>query len=275
MNNELILKSDILDILFEKRNKAYGAYVLRKSYEGRVKKALGIMMCVAIALIGLAFIKESHPLISDTIICEIVEPELGKIETKKEEIKKPEKTTVEAPKKKDLVLRSEQMYINNLKIVRNTETEDSIRFLDEKMPIGNTNTNSPFAPPATVNPVSTEPVAGGVEVKPNRGEPVESTEVEVMPSFPGGTEALLNFLRRHLDNPEPMNSGESVTVKARFVVGYDGKLQGFRIIQDGGDVFNKEVMRVLKKMPDWVPGKAKGENVSVYYTIPVKFTGED
>ncbi len=96
-----------------------------------------------------------------------------------------------------------------------------------------------------------------------------------MPSFPGGTEALLNFLRRHLDNPEPMNSGESVTVKARFVVGYDGKLQGFRIIQDGGDVFNKEVMRVLKKMPDWVPGKAKGENVSVYYTIPVKFTGED
>ena len=167
------------------------------------------------------------------------------------------------------------MYINNLKIVRNTETVDSIRFLDEKMPIGNTNTNSPFALPATVNPVSTEPVAGGVEVKPLRSEPVESTEVEVMPSFPGGTEALLNFLRRHLDNPEPMNSGESVTVKARFVVGYDGKLQGFRIIQDGGDVFNKEVMRVLKKMPDWVPGKAKGENVSVYYTIPVKFTGED
>ena len=78
-----------------------------------------------------------------------------------------------------------------------------------------------------------------------------------------------------MDKPEPMNSGEAVTVKARFVVGYDGKLQGFRIIQDGGDVFNKEVMRVLKKMPDWVPGKAKGENVSVYYTIPVKFTGED
>ena len=275
MNNELILKSDILDILFEKRNKAYGAYVLRKSYEGRVKKALGIMMCVAIALIGLAFIKESHPLTPSTIICEISQPELGKVETKKAEIKKPEKTMVEAPKKKDLVLRPEQMYINNLKIVANAEKVDSIRFLDEKLAIGNTTTSSPAAPPATVHPVSAEPVTGGVEVKPNRGEPVESTEVEVMPSFPGGTEALLNFLRRHLDNPEPMNSGEAVTVKARFVVGYDGKLQGFRIIQDGGDVFNKEVMRVLKKMPDWVPGKAKGENVSVYYTIPVKFTGED
>ena len=67
-----------------------------------------------------------------------------------------------------------------------------------------------------------------------------------------------------------MNSGESVTVKARFVVGYDGKLQGFRIIQDG-EMYSIKVMQVLKKMPDWVPGKAKGENVSVYYTIPVKF----
>jgi len=56
------------------------------------------------------------------------------------------------------------------------------------------------------------------------------------------------------------------------VVGYDGKLKSFEIVEDGGATFNKEVIRVLKKMPEWVPGKANGENVSVYYTIPVKFT---
>ena len=66
-----------------------------------------------------------------------------------------------------------------------------------------------------------------------------------------------------------------MSVKVTFVVGYEGKLKGFKITEDGGEVFNKEVIRVLKKMPDWIPGKANGENVSVYYTIPVKFTGAD
>ena len=55
----------------------------------------------------------------------------------------------------------------------------------------------------------------------------------------------------------------------------DGKLKGFEVIEDGGAVFNKEVIRVLKKMPQWIPGKAEGENVSVYYTIPVKFVSQD
>ena len=72
-----------------------------------------------------------------------------------------------------------------------------------------------------------------------------------------------------------MEEGESVSVKVNFVIGYNGKLQHFVTVQDGGEEFNKEVIRVLKKMPDWIPGKAKGENVSVYYTIPVKFTGAD
>ena len=72
-----------------------------------------------------------------------------------------------------------------------------------------------------------------------------------------------------------MDVGESVSEKSKFIVGYNGKLQGFVTMQDGGEEFNKEVVRVLKKMPDWLPGKANGENVSVYYTIPVKFTGAD
>ena len=54
-------------------------------------------------------------------------------------------------------------------------------------------------------------------------------------------------------------------------MGYDGKLKSFTTVQDGGEEFNKEVIRVLKKMPEWEPGKTKGQNVSVYYVIPVKF----
>jgi len=66
-----------------------------------------------------------------------------------------------------------------------------------------------------------------------------------------------------------------IAVKIKVVVGYDGKLKIFELVQDGGIEFNNEVIRVLKKMPAWLPGKSRGQNVSVYYTIPVKFIGED
>ena len=95
---------------------------------------------------------------------------------------------------------------------------------------------------------------------------------EVMPSYPGGMEGLRKFLQKNLQNPEEMDEGDAVTVKIRFVVGYDGKLKSFETVQDGGEVFNNEVIRVLRKMPNWIPGKSRGENVSVYYMIPVKFT---
>ena len=72
-----------------------------------------------------------------------------------------------------------------------------------------------------------------------------------------------------------MEAGQVISVKIKFVVGFEGKLKSFEIIEDGGMIFNKEVIRVLKKMPDWIPGKSNGEAVSVYYTIPVKFTAAE
>ena len=93
----------------------------------------------------------------------------------------------------------------------------------------------------------------------------------MMPSFPGGMPALRKFLEKQLSNPRDLEEEEVISVQVRFVVGYDGKLKDITILKDGGDEFNKEVIRVVKKMPEWIPGKAKGQEVSVYYTIPVKF----
>jgi protein TonB len=97
-----------------------------------------------------------------------------------------------------------------------------------------------------------------------------------MPEFPGGVPALRKFLERNLQNPEDIENGENISVKIKFIVGYDGKLKGFETVQDGGKAFNNEVIRVLKKMPDWNPGKSKdGQNVSVYYVIPVQFRASE
>lgn len=96
-----------------------------------------------------------------------------------------------------------------------------------------------------------------------------------MPSYPGGMDALRKFLVRNLENPRDMKEGEVANVKVKFVVGSNGELQSFVTVQDGGNEFNREVMRVFKKMPNWVPGKSKGQNVSVFYTVPIKFISAD
>ena len=82
---------------------------------------------------------------------------------------------------------------------------------------------------------------------------------------------MIKFLQKNLNNPADLEDGQVVSVKIKFIVGYNGVLKGFEVLEDGGKAFNNEVIRVLKKMPVWVPGKNAGEHVSVYYTIPVKF----
>lgn len=92
---------------------------------------------------------------------------------------------------------------------------------------------------------------------------------DVPPAFPGGLTALRVFLERNLQSPEEINEAVKVTVK--FIVGYDGKLESFEILKDGGSAFNQEVIRVLKKMPQWIPGEKDGKNVKAYCYLPVKF----
>ncbi len=273
MNSNLILKTDILDIIFEKRNKAYGAYVLRKLYPGRLKYSLGIMLLVAAAFAGISLIPARKQGIEARVYA-MDDNQLSKVEQKKEDLPKQEQPKPEV-KQPQQPLQSSKL-VSSFQIVKDSTQADSIVGITDKDIISNT-TFRPAEPGISTPPVQPADPGPGVSApaKPDRSVPIGLGEVDEPPTFPGGTEALLNFLRRHLNNPEPMTEGEFVNVKVSFVVGYEGKLQSFKITQDGGDVFNKEVIRVLKKMPDWIPGKAKGENVSVYYSIPVKFTGTD
>jgi protein TonB len=113
-------------------------------------------------------------------------------------------------------------------------------------------------------------------ILPKLPEPAESNPVEVaeiMPQYPGGVQALLSFLKKNIHSPN-IEEGEDISVKIEFVVNYDGTLENFIVIKSGGDIFDTEVLRVLRKMPLWIPGKSKGKNITVHYTVPVKFINE-
>ncbi|HEX2683573.1 MAG TPA: hypothetical protein VHL77_06560, partial [Ferruginibacter sp.] len=271
MNKNFILKADILDIIFEKRNKDYGAYDLRKFYPSRLKLALGIMLLIAAIFSTLAFLPKKERRVV-TRIYDIRGPQFTKATPpkepeKKDQVKKPE---VVKPVVKATAMRHVKN-VSTIVIVPNTSKADTVRTIQPNDVTGTKNIDVPT--PATVFvPVNPGPVPG-VPAAPKPPTDIltvrDPNAVDVLPSFPGGLDALRKFLEKNLQTPDELESGETVNVRVKFVVSYTGKLQSFVTVLDGGDVYNKEVMRVLKKMPDWIPGRSNGENVPVYYTIPV------
>ena len=278
MEKDLILKTDILDIIFEKRNKLYGAYDLRKFYPNRLKLALGFMFITAISFSAFTFIpkKEKEVVVR---VYDIIEPGLKEI---KDKPKEPEKKNevVKAEKKPETKPTpvTQKQFTNNVKVVANNVKTDTIVTIQPNDEISTktfiaTNPGTPAVEPANVEPGG----SGREKATPaiDKTAPMDGDAVDVLPSYPGGMDALRKFLQKHLQTPDELDGGQSVSVRVKFVVDYTGKLKSFVTVQDGGDAYNNEVVRVLRKMPDWVPGKTKGENVSVYYVIPVRFETND
>lgn len=272
MRSENILSADILDLIFENRNKSYGAYILRRHYNARLVKALGITFFFAAAiLLAAVFVKKEKVkeiFIADPYIIKVLPPVLV------ESAKKP---VVPTPPKQAAKPTATQEWVSKVVITpKDAEASVLSKNLDSVAIGSSTHAGVPSDKALVKEPGPIETGTGKIiEATARVDKESPRFTADVMPAFPGGMEALRKFLQRNLQNPEDMEEGTFVIVKIKFVVGYDGKLKAFETIQDGGDTFNKEVIRVLKRMPEWVPGKYNGEKVSVYYTIPVKFTAAE
>lgn len=98
------------------------------------------------------------------------------------------------------------------------------------------------------------------------------TTIDSVPEFPGGMPALISYLSSNIKYPENARSNNiQGKVVVKFVVCKDGSLCDETIIKSVDSSMDKEVIRVVKAMPKWKPGKQKGEAVKVYYTLPVTF----
>ncbi len=96
--------------------------------------------------------------------------------------------------------------------------------------------------------------------------------VEQMPAYPGGDEELINFIKGHLVYPQQaVDMGINGRVTIRFVVNRDGKVSSVEILRSLDPACDKEALRVVKMMPDWIPGRQNGRAVAVYYTLPIVF----
>lgn len=267
MNASTILHAHLLDIIFENRNKDYGAYELRKSYNHRILLALSIMFCFVLlfSVVNYFF----HPLKDDaekTFVFETREyaPSQFYFEPKKQSHSFSNKSKKKTNARQQTTPRivSDKSINKSVASILPDNASQLIQG-DEPLNFGSgEGTNVNF-----VAPKEEVKVKEKIEKKPEI-----YLSADVMPQFPGGLKALSNFLKKNIKAPDEVEEGMKISVKVRFVVDINGQLQSFKVVESGGEVFDNEVLRVLKKMPQWIPGKSKGKNVAVYFIVPVIFT---
>ena len=270
MTNKEILKADLLDIIFEKRNKDYGAYALRRGYNHRLLTAIGAALSVILlfVLINISGKKNvsSAPLNRNERIVEITE-----IKMFKEKPKEPEKP-IEAKKPVEKI--ASEKYVSKIEIKPDDKVKETLpvvsslgdKMISDKKQDGKKDDGIPIEkekPAETGNGNTTviTPIQPDFFAK------------ESEPEFPGGPEALKKFFAKNLTTPSDLEEGEKKTVHIRFKVDKDGTVNNFEIVTSGGNEFDNEVVRVCRKMPRWIPAFQNGIHVPVSYLLPVTFIG--
>ena len=107
----------------------------------------------------------------------------------------------------------------------------------------------------------------------NDEDVLEGFVLERMPEFPGGQNALLNFLKENVHYPEDaLKEGKEGRAICQFVVNPDSTLSDFEVVRSSGDErLDAEAIRVLKSMPNWRPCSQRGKPINMKYTVPVNF----
>jgi periplasmic protein TonB len=270
MTSKEIRYASLLDILFEGRNKEYGAYALRRGYNHRLLLALGAGLSVVLFFILINTLNKN-----DGQSPPVDPPRKESITITKIELPadlqpagQPKPKPV-PPKPVDAatVKYTTPLLVND--DLRRTEVPDistlAINAIGSENRAGENYTGT-----APDNPAVTGGGPGAVTgtiVAENPPGPSSH------PEFPGGFAALKDFLSRNLYTPAQLEIGDKKIVKARFIVDKDGSVSGVEIEVSGGRAFDREVVRVCRKMPKWKPALQNGNPVAVSYILPVTFIG--
>ncbi len=276
MTSKEILKADLLDIIFEKRNKDYGAYAIRRGYNHRMLTALGAALSVILLFVLInAFGKKNvsaAPLGRKERIVEITEVKMFKEKLKEPEKPAEVKKSIEV--KKPVAKIASKKFISSIQIKPDDQVKETlpdVTSLEDKAISDKTEDGKKENEIPREKEKSADNGNGDKTVITQTQPDFFANEKE--PEFPGGPEALKRFLAKNLTTPSDLEDGEKKTVHIRFKVDKDGAVNSFEIITSGGNEFDNEVVRVCKKMPRWIPALQNGIHVPVSYVLPVTFIG--
>ena len=275
LDNSNLYNSEWLAIVFSKRNKNYGAFVLRSQSSQNLFKSFLIVA----PIFTLFFIA---PLIYSQFKSEtVVEPktvmvtrdvdvihDLRKEEPKKEEPKK------ELPKPTPVIEQAKTVKMtSNIVVTEKAVTDEPIKTADlENAVVGSVTQSGKEATGNGSAVVPTNGVVGGT------GEAVDNSVysasgVEKYPEFPGGMAAWAKFIQKNLKYPYmAQETGIQGKVFLSFVVEKDGSITDVAIVKGIGGGCDEEALRVIKKSPKWNAGEQNDTKVRVRYNMPINYT---
>ncbi|MBD5199474.1 MAG: energy transducer TonB [Bacteroidales bacterium] len=269
------------DLIFEGKNKEFGAYQLRRTSDARHNKAvLWTIIGLIVVLIGCYIygIYNDFKLAQREaeILAAAEMAEMSALEAEPEEEPEEEEVQQRVEEQQPEALPEEilnTMKATEIAIAADEEVVEEIKSQDEikesTTALGSTNFDQGTDDINVVREYKEEVI---VEEK----APVDDNQVfqsvEQMPQFPGGEGALLKWIGDHLRYPT-MAAENNIQgrVVVSFVVTKTGKIGEVKILRARDPDLDKEAIRVVKSLPDFIPGKMNGQAVNVWYNLPVNF----
>lgn len=268
------------DLVFEGKNKEFGAYVLRAQSDKRHNKAMLITVIGVILILILSFAygkyndyrmeqkeKELQLLAEQQAMAALTEeqeqPEEEEEVQQRVEEQKPEVLPEEVL---NTMKATEIAIADDNEVVEEIKSQDEIK--ESQTAIGSTNFDKGTDDINVVREYKDEVIVE--EKKPEPEQVFQS--VEQMPKFPGGDAELMKFIQEHLRYPT-MAAENNIQgrVVVQFVVTKNGSIGEVKVIRSRDQDLDKEAVRVVKSLPNFIPGRMNGQPVNVWYTLPINF----
>lgn len=272
MEANKILSADVLDIIFEGKNKDYGAYDLRKTYNRRITRALIITASIAaLALAGsvlASVMKEGKDK-------KVKMNEMTIQDVKQEEKKEPPPPPPPPPPPKQEPPKVEMKQFTPPVIKKDEEVEKppppQEELKDVKIDVKDQEGIKDNEIPT---PEVIDEGKKVIEEKPVEDENKIFDKVEIEASFPGGDAKWRQYLERNANGQVASDNGApegTYTTVVQFVVDKDGNISDVRALTSHGYGMEDEAIRVIKKGPKWTPAVQNGRQVKAYRKQPITF----
>ncbi|MCM1032287.1 MAG: energy transducer TonB [Odoribacter sp.] len=270
------------DIVFEGKNKEFGAYEMRQESEHRHTRAVVIVLSALVVILALLILslkgvfskaEEEGPdagveqdmtaLVSEEEIIEEEEEEQIQFEQPEEEIIQPEEVANEQRVTELLVVNDEDFEAEKEVKEQDQIKENEAQFGTVDVTEGTNDLNK-----QTIE----KEVLAEAPPAPEPEKVYTIAMVEQKPEFPGGEQAMYKWLSDHINYPaQASEEGVQGRVVVSFDVAKDGAITNVQIARGRHQALDKEAMRLVKSMPRWQPGRNNGQPVKVSYTLPITF----
>ncbi len=261
------------DIIFEGRNKQYGAYELRQNISKN--SGIGLMITISVFTVIL-LIYTYNPFVRKTI-----EPPLIEVWSTPQDITIPPQEIIQPKQQATLPPKVNTVKDVEMQVVSDNKTPIEAPVTRDVAAVNNTGhenvtdgIDEPYTAPAEI----TSSTSTNTEITETVAETKTSvntifTSVAIMPTYNGGKDALMEYLRKNIKPfPSDVEAGNSGKVILRFYIDTDGSVKNVEVLKDYiGGRCAEAAINAVKKMPKWKAGKQNDVPVKVYFTLPVTF----